>query len=314
MTNGILVTVASVTDGAEEMRSAETASASPSEKAAATRADPTVPRGLHRQIWSDLRWSFRPPWVWLSGIVFNLVLSLLYLFIDPLSSGPHRNWAIIVGSYFAVFVLADVTTTNVLGADAVRVTRALAQRVSLQRILLVKNLTLLIIVAVPTVIATAAITVVTETTQDLSFTIPGVIFPILTWLGVGNLVSVALPVAALPLHLRWAYRHDRRRTVRWAVHLALPYAIYLVVSPVSMLPRLIDSRAVFAVRSSEWRGVTLSLTGLSLWVLGTVLALVLARRRAVHFDDLPTDEITAGLWSAFRVLIKHGVRLPRRTD
>lgn len=283
-----------------------------SDEAAATRADPPVPRTLPRQIWADLRWSFRPPWVWLSGIVFNLVLSLLYLIIDPLSSGPHRNWAVIVGSYFAVFVLADVTTTNVLGADAVRVTRALAHRVSLQRILLVKNLTLLIIVGVPTVIATAAITEATEGTQNLSFNIPGVIFPILTWLGVGNLVSVALPVAALPLKLRWAYRHDRRRTVRWAFHLALPYAIYLLVSPVSSLPRLIDSRAVLAVRSTEWRGVTLSLTGLSFWVLGTVLALTLARRRAVHFDDLPTEEIPAGLWSAFKVLVKHRVRLPRR--
>ena len=284
------------------------------DEAAATRVAPPVPRSLHRQIWSDLRWSFRPPWVWLSGIVFNLVLSLLYLIIDPLSSGPHRNWAIIVGSYFAVFVLADVTTTNVLGADAVRVTRAMAHQISLQRILLVKNLTLLIIVGLPTVIATAAITLSTETVHDLSFTIPGVIFPILTWLGVGNLVSVALPVAALPIQLRWAYRHDRVRTLRWAFHLVLPYAIYLLVSPVSSVPRLIDSRAVLAVRSPEWRGVTLSLTGVSLWVLGTVLALTLARRRSVHFDDLPTEDIPAGLWSAFKILIKHGVRLPRRTD
>ncbi len=279
----------------------------------ATAAHPRVPRHLHQQIWSDLRWSFRPPWVWLSGIVFNLVLSLLYLIVDPLSDGPHRNWAILVGSYFAVFVLADVTTTNVLGADAVRVTRALAHDISLQRILLVKNLTLLVIVGLPTAIATAAITLATETSYDLSFTIPGVIFPILTWIGVGNLVSVALPVAALPLQLRWAYRRDWRRTLRWAVHLGLPYLIYLLVSPVSSVPRLIDSQAVLAVRSPQWRGVTLSVTGLAFWVLGTVLALALARRRAVHFDDLPTEEIPAGLWSAFRVLIRHGVRLPRRS-
>ncbi len=52
----------------------------------------------------------------------------------------------LVGTYFAVFVLADVTTTNVLGADASRVHRALEAGRPLRRILFVKNLTLLVIV------------------------------------------------------------------------------------------------------------------------------------------------------------------------
>ncbi len=286
----------------------ETAPELSPEQVATDPGHPAVERVLHRQIWSDLRWSFRPPYIWLSGIVFNLVLSLLWLIVDPLTDGPHRDWAIIVGSYFAVFVLADVTTTNVLGADAVRVTRALTQGVSLQRILLVKNLSLLIIVGLPTVIATGVITVVTENDTDLTFTLPGVIFPILTWLGLGNFVSVALPVAALPLEQRWASRHDWRRTLRWLFHLGLPYAIYLVVSPVSMVPRFIDSRAVLAVRSPAWRGLTLSLTGIAFWVLGTVLALALARRRAVHFDDLPSEEVPAGLWTVFTSVLRHRPR------
>ena len=66
--------------------------------------------------------------------------------------------------------------------------------VSTFRSLLIKNLTLLVVVGLPTMIATAVITVTSEADYRLAITLPGVLFPILTWLGVGNLVSVALPV------------------------------------------------------------------------------------------------------------------------
>lgn len=142
------------------------------------------------------------------GVAVNLALSLIWLIWVPLRGAPHRDWGIVVGTYFAIFVLADVTTTNVLGADAVRV--ALLRDVRLRRILLVKILTLLVIVGLPTLIATAVVTLASEADYSLVVTLPGVAFPILSWLGVGNLVSVALPVAAIPLKERW-----RRRRQLW---------------------------------------------------------------------------------------------------
>ena len=125
------------------------------------RSRPSV--GLQRPVWrqvlGDVRWSFSRPWTWLSGVAFNLVLSLAWLAAVPLTGRPHRDWAIVVGSYFAVFILADVTTTNVLGADAQRVGLGLQRRIPLRRILLVKNLTLLLLVGLPTLVATGIITV-----------------------------------------------------------------------------------------------------------------------------------------------------------
>ena len=50
----------------------------------------------------EVRWSFTRPWHWLTGVAVNLVLSLLWLIVAPLSGQPHRDWAILVGSYFAV--------------------------------------------------------------------------------------------------------------------------------------------------------------------------------------------------------------------
>jgi hypothetical protein len=242
---------------------------------------------LWRQGIADLRWSFARPWHWFSGVAVNLVLSVLFLVVVPLSRGHHQDWAVVVGSYFAVFILADVTTTNVLGADARRVAASLAGGVPTFRLLLIKNLTLLIIVGLPTMIATAVITVTSEADYRLAITLSAVLFPILTWLGVGNLVSVALPVSPQPLRRRWAERRQLGGTVRWLAHLALPYLLYLLVSPVGHLPTLLRRLLRMLPQATPPRGWLLAGSGIGLWVLGTVLAVTLARWRPVAFDDLP---------------------------
>ena len=234
---------------------------------------------------ADFRWAFTRPWSWLNGIAANLVLSLLYLVVSPLHAGHHhRDWAILVGTYFAVFVLADVTSTNVLGVDTVRVRLRLLRGVPLLRILLVKNAVLLILVGVPTMLATAVITLRCQPGYLLELTLPGVLYPVLTWLGVGNLVSVWLPVAPLTLRNRWQERRRWRRTLRWLFCLGLPYVLCLAVDPMSVLPRWLDH--AIHLGGDEARGATLLLLGLLCWGLGTGLAIRVARRRSIPFDDL----------------------------
>lgn len=247
---------------------------------------PPLTRGqaLSAQVRHEVVWFFSPPWPWLNGVAFNLVLSLLWLVVWPLSGQPHRDWAIIVGSYFAVWILADVTTTNVLGADAVRVRTGLAQHVSLGRILLVKNLTLLLLVGGPTLLATAVITITHEADYRLTLTLPGVLLPILTWLGVGNLLSVLLPVGNRPWRERWALRHELRPTARWLVCLALPYALLGAASPVAQLPRVILRHARFLPPTVPVRGAILCVLGLALWAAGTGLALLADHFRPVRIS------------------------------
>jgi hypothetical protein len=243
---------------------------------------PGYETSLARKVLGEVRWSFTRPWHWLSGVAVNLLLSVLYLVVVPPSGQPHRDWAILVGSYFAVFILADVTTTNVLGADAVRVRVSLLRGISLLRILVVKNLALLIIVGLPTLVATGIITVNSEADYRLVLTLPGVAFPILTWLGVGNIVSVALPVAPVPWRERWEERHNLRRTGRWAFHLALPYLLLVAVDPIGALPRTLNRLVPVADRTIGERGAVLWIVGLLLYALGTGAAVLLARLRGVR--------------------------------
>ena len=253
--------------------------------AARAEAAPYPRHGVVRLVGEDLRWAFRRPYGWLVGVGVNLLLSLAYLVVVPLRGGAHRDWAILVGTYFAVFVLADVTTTNVLGVDTERTRLRLLRNVSLRRILLVKNVALLVIVGLPTLVATAAITVHDEADYRLVLTLPGVLYPMLMWLGVGNLVSVLLPYWPVPLRTRWRERRIRARTVRWLFCLGLPYALCLAVDPMSRLPRLV-SRSAHLPPGAGVHGVELLVLGLVTWALLTGAALVTARRRGVRFDDL----------------------------
>ncbi|MGX7677618.1 hypothetical protein ACSMXN_01835 [Jatrophihabitans sp. DSM 45814] len=234
------------------------------------------------QVAAEVLWSFTPPWTWLFGVAINLVLSVLWLIWFPLTGHSHGDWVIVVGTYFAIFVLADVTTTNVLGADAARVRLNLARGVAIGRMLLTKNFALLVIVGVPTLAATAALTIYSETPYRLVLTLPGVALPILAWLGVGNVVSVLLPVATKPMLQRWRERHEVLPTLRWLVHLGLPYALLYLVDPVGDVPSTIFRDFPRHDRTPELRGFLLALTGILIWVAGTVLAAQLVRRRGLR--------------------------------
>jgi hypothetical protein len=259
--------------------------ASASATAATATSTPYANPGLGRLVAQDLRWAFRRPYGWLLGIGVNLLLSVAYLVVVPLRGGTHRDWAILVGTYFAVFVLADVTTTNVLGVDTERTRLRLMRGLSLARILLVKNLVLLVIVGLPTLVATAAITIHDEANYRLELTLPGVLYPVLTWLGVGNLVSVLLPYRPVPLVTRWHERRVRSRTVRWLVCLGTPYALCVAVDPMSDLPRYV-THTLRLPPGHAVHGVELLVLGLLAWGLFTAAALVTAHRRGVPFDDL----------------------------
>ena len=164
------------------------------------------------------------------GVLANLVFAAGWLLVQPLTAGRHQDWVILVGTYFSSWVLADVTTTNLLGNDHYRVLEAVFGGVPTWRILLIKNLALLAIVGLPTLGTATALTLWLETPARLAITIPTVAVPIVSWLGVGNLISVLHPVGVEPLFRR---RRDRRRTRGWLLGLSLPYALYYIADPMN---------------------------------------------------------------------------------
>jgi hypothetical protein len=245
---------------------------------------------LQRDFWpavvAEIRWAFTPPCDWLAGVGVNLVLALVFLIVDPLHVHRHQDWVILVGTYFASFILADVTTTNLLGVDYIRVGKALHDGVPLWRLLLVKNVALILIVGLPTLLAAMAMTLWTERPARLVVTIPNVAVPILSWVGIGNVMSVLLPVASVPLICRWRQRRQLRVTIAWVVALALPYALFYVADPIDGVEHKFlwseVPRAIGPILGHHSRGYIHIGIALGVWVAGIVLAQLVVWRRGLR--------------------------------
>jgi hypothetical protein len=237
--------------------------------------------GLLRRVVDEVRWSFTPPRLWLEGVAANVAFSLLYLLCSPLANPRHTqfSWDVLIGTYFATFILADVTTTNVLGVDIHRVRASLAAGVNMRGVLLTKNLALRAIVGLPT-LALTAILGRHLTPMRLAGTLFLVLLPLLSWLGVGNVISALLPVETRTLPQRWRERRSWR-TVVWLVHLALPYGLYYLVAPIDGMQRDPLLR-LLPHHSHEMRAPLNACVGLAVWLAGTAIAVAVTRRRGLR--------------------------------
>ena len=267
----------------------------PSERrpGAAENAAQDLQLALPSAVAAEIRWAFTPPRSWLCGVAVNLVLALVWLLVQPLHPHRHHDWVILIGTYFSSFILADVTTTNLLGVDHIRVCKALGDGVSLWRVLLVKNLALVVIVGLPTLAAAMAMTLWLETPARLAVTIPNVAVPIVSWLGVGNLVSVLLPVGDEPLIHRWEQRRDRRATIRWIAHLALPYALYYVADPTGGIEHKFlwreVPRAIAPMLGRESRSFVHIGIAAAVWAIATAVAVLIFWGRGRRIGETPPE-------------------------
>jgi hypothetical protein len=130
------------------------------------------------------------------------------------------------------------------------------------------------------------VTVWLETPARLAVTIPNVAVPIVSWLGVGNLISVLHPVTAEPLVRRWRHRHDRRRTGGWLVALTLPYLLFYAADPMDGAPHHLLWKelpaAIGPVLGRDTKSVVHLAVALIVWVAGTVAAHSWVRRRGLR--------------------------------
>jgi hypothetical protein len=252
--------------------------------AAAERAAKDFKRNLFSAVCAEVRWAFTPPRTWLLGVVANLFLAAAWLLIQPLTPHGHRHdWVSLIGIYFSSFILADVTTTNLLGADHIRVLKGLSDGTPLWRVLLIKNLALIVLVGLPTLAAAMVLTLWLESPGRLGVTIPNVAVPILSWLGVGNLISVLHPVTSEPLARRWRERHERRRTAGWVAALTLPYALCYVADPVQGVPHHVLwnalPRTIGPVLGRDTKSVVHLGIAFAVWIAGIVAAQLWVRAR-----------------------------------
>lgn len=254
---------------------------------AARRAAKDLRQGLWAAVGAEIRWAFTPPRTWLMGVLANVFFAATWLLVQPLTTGRHHSdWVILIGTYFSSWVLADVTTTNLLGADHYRVRQALSDGVPFWRIMLIKNVALLAIVGLPTLAAAMVLTLWLESPGRLGVTIPTVAVPIVSWLGVGNLISVLHPVSAEPLIRRWRQRGDRLRTGGWVLALTLPYALYYVADPMNGVEHRVlwtqVPKLIWPVLGRDTKSFVHLAIATGVYLAGTVASLLWVRKRGLQ--------------------------------
>lgn len=221
---------------------------------------------------------------WLQGVLFNLVLAASYLLFWPLTGNSHSDITVLFTTYFATFIMADVTTTNIFGHDLAHTLAALRHRRSLISLLLMKNAVQLIFIIVPFTLITAGLTLYHKGSTELVLTIPAILYPMLLWLGIGNVISLIYP--ALPAPLQWRVTH--LRDGQWRMHLpmlisyAIPYVLYFVTAYLD-LPGTLNQvfSAFFGLPRKEEAGAILLGTAMVLYVCLTAYALWRGANRGV---------------------------------
>lgn len=232
----------------------------------------------------ELRWTFTWPCGWLQGVLFNLVLAAAYLVVWPLAFDDHYDVVLLFTAYFATFIMADVTTTNIFGHDIVRTLAALRRGRSFASLILMKNLVQTIVVVMPMVLLTIGVTWYVDGAEELFLAIPGILYPMLLWLGIGNLISVLYPV--LPAPINWRIQSIRAGRKQWLLHApmlisyAIPYVLYALAATTDLPGNLNALIRVVAGTPHKWEsGLILLVASIIIYWGLTWLSLRLVRDR-----------------------------------
>ena len=249
-------------------------------------ADALEPRlGLVRDIADEIRWTFTRRIGWVGQILLNLAFGVPVVVATTWNS--HHDDVRVSGfaTSIAGWVLASALNTNQLGFDADRSASSLRDGDTAWRILLLKNLAVLVVLA-PPILATSVILRLTVAHPPDSIPVALVrdLADITVWLGFGSLLSVLLPFRPLGLRARWAARPT---WLRLGICLAVPYVVFYGLLSLWHKPELAVADLVFHHhdRTHLW-GYSLGLLiwGVLTWGMGLALAECYARRWPGRLD------------------------------
>jgi hypothetical protein len=241
--------------------------------------------GLYRDVVDEIRWTFTTRVGWVFQILLNLAIGIPVVVATTWNSHTDEVRVSGFATSIAGWVLASALNTNQLGFDADRSAASLRAGDSAWRILLLKNLAVLVVLA-PPILATSVVLrlAIAHPPDSIPVAMVRDLADLTVWLGFGSLLSVLLPFRPLGVRGRW---HARPTLPRFALCLALPYAVYYGLLSVWHVPELALADQLFnrRVHRHLW-GYSLSLLvwGLLTWALGLALAELYGRRCATRLE------------------------------
>ncbi|RAV33013.1 hypothetical protein [Corynebacterium heidelbergense] len=241
-----------------------------------------------RTPWDEIRRLARPPFKDVAVVALNALLACASWWIVP---EGLRDWvfdyfrgrigfAVVLGTW----MLADTTTTNLLGNDVPSAVAALQSEISLARLLRTKALVLGGGIAAVTA-AVGASLAAASSARNWIFLVGLSALPI-GMVALFSLLGVALPHRTRTLEWRWRNRGRRLMTLRWVSLVLLPYlGVGVVVNAVLVALRAL-AKLVTVADDADRLGITgylvLTVCCVAVSVAAYRLAPLLAERLVKH--------------------------------
>ncbi len=239
---------------------------------AVSRHGPALAHGLRGEISYILR---RKPRSVVKSLAVTLALGLAYLgFLRLFEWDKDQKWLPYLGLWVISVVMGGAVCINAMSFDAMRVRAALDSGARLWHLLVIKNLALLCLIAPLGFLLSLLLAWRAGEWAALFNACALTISFILLWLGVGNVLSIALPVRDEPIRKRRQTGSLKQFVIAFAVSYAIGYLVnfalvFRVFAAQDLAQRL--GETIIPV-------LLVVFSSLTMWFLLTVLAVALSQQ------------------------------------
>jgi len=246
-----------------------------------------VPRTFSAQggaMWAAIRSEYhnlvaRKPRKVLRALAIALLGAIAYMvWIRLFSWNTYGKWAPYLAVLFISSVMGTSACFNSMAFDAQRVRVALDSGARLWQLLVVKNVALMALVLPLGVAMCVALAILTGRPATLLAAIALVLSILLLWSGVGNLLSVVLPIRDAPLKVHRESGTLRQFVLEFAITWAVSYLVLFL-----LIWRVYSAKGMGERYDSTLIGVVLLLVSAAFgWINMTVMAVAFANVPSVH--------------------------------
>jgi hypothetical protein len=221
----------------------------------------------------------RKPRSTVKSMAITLAMGLLYLgWIRLFDWDKDRQWLPFLGLFVLSVVMGGSVCINALSFDAMRVRAALDTGQRLWHLLVIKNLALLCLVAPIGFVLSLLIAISAGDWSRFANALVLTVCFILLWLGVGNIVSIAVPSRDEPILKRKQSGSLKQFLIAFAVSYLVGYVVNLM-----LVWRAFAARDLAAKLNEQWLPlILLVLSCVTMWILLTVFAVALSQQPKVR--------------------------------
>ncbi|GAA4696609.1 hypothetical protein GCM10023215_38390 [Pseudonocardia yuanmonensis] len=243
---------------------------------AVARHGPALAHGVRGEISYTLR---RRPHTAVRSLAVSLALGLLYLgFIRVFEWDRDQKWLPYLGLWVISVMMGGAVCINAMCFDAERVRAALDGGARLWHLLVVKNLAVAALVAPVGFLLSGLLAWRAGEVGAFVKACALVVCFILLWLGVGNVLSVLLPVRDEPIRRRRQSGTLKQFAIAFVVAYAIGYLVNLM-----LLWRILAAQGLAARLGGEIVPILfVVLSSLAMWFLLTVLAVALSQQPKIR--------------------------------